>query len=57
MLHLSDGSRVAGHVAVDTPRAASRLLDKLNREHRFIPLIRDDGGTEFIHRAHVVRLD
>ena len=57
VIHLSDGSRVAGRILVDTPRAASRLLDKLNLEHRFIPLIRDDGGTEFVHRAHVVRLD
>jgi hypothetical protein len=57
VLHLSDGTRLEGCIAVDTPWASSRLLDKLNQEFRFIPLIRDDGGYEFVHRAHVVRLD
>ena len=57
VMHLTDGTRLEGRIAVETPWASSRLLDKLNQEYRFIPLIRDDGGYEFVHRAHVVRLD
>lgn len=56
ILHLSDGTQVAGRVAVDTPQAASRLVDKLNSGQRFIPVVRDDG-IDLVQRIHVLTLD
>jgi hypothetical protein len=56
ILHLSDGTQVAGRVAVDTPTAASRLVDKLNVGQRFIPVVRDDG-VDLVQRTHVLTLD
>jgi len=47
---------VAGRVAVDTPMAASRLVDKLNVGQRFIPVVRDDG-VDLVQRTHVLTLD
>jgi hypothetical protein len=55
-LVLSDGTRVAGRVAVETPRFQSRLVDKLNHAERFIPVI-SDKAVDFVQRSHVVRLD
>jgi hypothetical protein len=55
-LVLSDGTRVAGRVAVETPRFQSRLVDKLNHAERFIPVVSDEA-VEFVQRSHVVRLD
>lgn len=56
ILHLSDGTQVAGWVAVDTPVAASRLVDKLNCGQRFIAVVRDDG-VDLVQRIHVLTLD
>ena len=56
ILHLSDGTQVAGRVVVDTPPAASRLVDKLNNGQRFIPVVRDDG-VDLVQRTHVLTLD
>jgi len=56
ILHLSDGTQVAGRVVVDTPQAASRLVDKLNNGERFIPVVRDDG-VDLVQRTHVLTLD
>ncbi len=55
-LVLSDGTRVAGRVAVETPRSQSRLVDKLNHAERFIPIISDEA-VDFVQCSHVVRLD
>jgi hypothetical protein len=56
VLHLTDGTRVQGRVLVETPPAASRLVDKVNMAPRFIPVMRD-GGVDFVQRTHVRRLD
>ncbi len=53
---LSDGTRISGRVAVETPWSSSRLVDKLNHAQRFIPVI-TDGGVEFVQRSHVMRVD
>ncbi|MFQ5719733.1 MAG: hypothetical protein ACE5IK_09290 [Acidobacteriota bacterium] len=53
---LSDGSSLRGRLAVTTPRAASRLVDKLNNAGRFIPLVRDDS-VELVHRRHVLSME
>jgi hypothetical protein len=55
-LVLSDGTRVAGRVAVETPPSQSRLVDKLNHAERFIPIVSDEA-VDFVQRSHVVRLD
>jgi len=55
-LVLSDGTRVAGRVAVQTPCFQSRLVDKLNQAERFIPIVSDEA-VDFVQRSHVVRLD
>lgn len=55
-LYLSDGSVVRGHLALETPWAASRLLDKLNMAPDFVPLVTADG-VEFIQRSHFVRVE
>jgi hypothetical protein len=54
-LWLTDGSRVSGEVAVETPWASSRLVDKVNQEQRFVPVISDEGLL-FVQRTHVLRL-
>ena len=56
ILHLSDGTQLAGRVVVDTPQCASRLVDKLNSGERFIPVVRDDG-IDLVQRTHVLTLD
>ncbi len=56
ILYLSDGSRITGEVAVDTPTSLSRPVDKLNLALRFLPVI-SDGGVDVVQRSHVTTLD
>lgn len=56
VLHLSDGSRITGQVAVQTPESLSRAVDKLNCAPRFLPVVRDDG-VDVVQRCHVTTLD
>jgi hypothetical protein len=53
---LADGTRISGRVAVETPWASSRLVDKLNHSQRFIPVV-TDTGVDFVQRIHVMRVD
>jgi hypothetical protein len=55
-LTLTDGSRVAGEIMIETPWSLSRLVDKMNHDQRFIP-IRCDHGLVAVQRSHVVRVD
>jgi len=56
ILHLSDGSRISGRVAVETPASLSRTVDKLNCAPRFLPVVVDDG-VDVVQRCHVTALD
>ncbi len=56
VLNLSDGTHVCGQVQVDSPETASRLVDKLNRAPRFIPVVCDQG-VDLVQREHVLTLD
>jgi len=56
ILYLSDGSRISGQVAVQTPDSLSRPVDKLNNALRFLPVVHDDG-VDIVQRCHVTTLD
>ena len=53
---LSEGSRLCGALLVETPPAASRVVDKLNQRQRFVPLM-SDVGIDLIHRRHILRAE
>jgi hypothetical protein len=53
---LSDGTRLSGRLAVETRWSSSRLLDKLNLNQRFVPLVTDEG-IEFVQRNQMVRIE
>ena len=55
-LLLSDGTRIAGDLCIDTPPHASRLLDKLNLAERFLAL-RTTGGYAFVNCRHIVHVE
>ena len=56
ILTLSDGSRISGQLAVQTPDSLSRPVDKLNNALRFLPVVHDDG-VDIVQRCHVTTLD
>jgi hypothetical protein len=54
-LVLLDGTHVHGRLGLPAPRAASRVLDKLNQAERFIPFVSAEGH-ELVQKRHVVRV-
>jgi hypothetical protein len=54
-LLLDDGTCLTGKVAIATPLACSRLVDKLNQATGFVPVI-TTHGIDFVHTMHVVRV-
>jgi hypothetical protein len=54
-LLLDNGTRLTGRPVVETPVAASRLLDKFNHAPTFVPFVTDDG-IDFVHTDRIVRI-
>jgi hypothetical protein len=55
-LILADGSALSGRVCVPTPPTASRLVDKLNRAPRFVPVQAEDA-LHFVQVDHIVEVE
>ena len=45
-----------GRPVVETPPANSRLIDKFNHAPTFVTFL-TEHGVDFIHTAHIVRID
>jgi hypothetical protein len=54
-LLLDNGSSLTGRPIVETPEAASRLLDKFNHAPMFVPFLTDEG-IDFVHTDRIVRI-
>jgi hypothetical protein len=52
-VQLSDGSALEGQLFIES---GSRVLDLLNGEHTFIPILAEDGSIQLLNKFEVVRV-
>jgi hypothetical protein len=52
-LHLADGNRIQGEVAVETPWSSSRVVDKFNQAEPFVLVVTEES-VEFVQTQHII---